>query len=123
LEPYLAHVVFLFLFFLFHDLDLELGMLVFSFWFRKFYRLGCFVPVIICHSLVLFLFHSCNKILLGFCFAHVVFSFLFFSFHDLNLELDMFMLSFWFRKSYRLSCFVPIIVCHKLVLFLFCFLQ
>jgi hypothetical protein len=43
-------------FFLFHDLDLELGMPLFSFWFRKPYTLGCFhtYPLIkyewSCHS-------------------------------------------------------------------------
>jgi hypothetical protein len=42
LDSYLAHVMFLFLFLLFHNLDVKLNMLVFSSWFRKFSRLGCF---------------------------------------------------------------------------------
>jgi cell division protein FtsW (lipid II flippase) len=37
----------LFLFFLFCDLDLELSMPLFWSWFRKSYRFGCFVPVIV----------------------------------------------------------------------------
>ncbi len=61
-----------------------------------------------CHNFILFLFHSCNKILLDFCFAYEVFLFLFFSFCDLDLELGLLMFLSWFRKPYRLGCFVPI---------------
>ncbi len=55
-----------------------------------------------CHNLVLLLFCSYNKILLDFCFTHIMFFFLFFY---LGLELKMSLFSFWFKKSYRLGCF------------------
>jgi hypothetical protein len=38
------------------------------------------------HILVLFLFHSYNKILLDACLAHVLFLFLFFLFHNLDFN-------------------------------------
>jgi hypothetical protein len=64
------------------------------------------VLIIVCYNLVLFCYY--NKVLLDFCLAHVVFLFVFFLFRDLNLELSMLMFSFWFKKSYRLYCFVSI---------------
>jgi hypothetical protein len=56
---------------------------------------------------VCFLFCFCNKILLDFCFSHVMF--FFFLFHNLNLELGMFVFLFWFRKLTYLIIFVLVI--------------
>ncbi len=42
LNSYFTIFVFLFLFFLFHDLYLGLSMPLFSFWFKKSHGLGCF---------------------------------------------------------------------------------
>jgi hypothetical protein len=47
------------------------------------------------HNFVLFIL--CNKILLDSSYAHVVFLFLFFLFHDLNLELGLPLFSFWVK--------------------------
>jgi hypothetical protein len=42
LDICLTHVMLLFLFFLFRDLNLELSLPKFLFWFRKLCRFGCF---------------------------------------------------------------------------------
>jgi hypothetical protein len=49
------HVVFLLLFFLFHNLNLELGLPFVLVWGRKFYSLGCFHAH---DSYVFFIFNS-----------------------------------------------------------------
>jgi hypothetical protein len=55
-----------------------------------------------CHNLIMFFFHFCNKILLNFYVALVMFLFSFFLFHNLDLGLDLFLFSFWFKKSHKL---------------------
>jgi hypothetical protein len=62
--------------------------------------------IFFCHSLVLFLFPSCNKILLESCFTHVVFLFLFFLFHNLNLELGLPLFLSWLGNHVNLVVFV-----------------
>jgi len=49
-------------------------------------------------SLFCFWFLLCNKIWLDCCFVHVMFLSLFFLFHNLNLELGLFLLSFWLEN-------------------------
>jgi hypothetical protein len=73
--------------------------------FVQHYFLGTFS----CHNFVLLLFHSCNKILLKFCFVLVILLLLF---HDLNLRLGLPLFSFWFLKSHKFGFFVPIIICE-----------
>jgi len=58
-----------------------------------------------CHNFVLFLLFFCNKILLNFCFACVVFLFLFVLFHNLDLNIGLPLFLFWFKKSCRFDCF------------------
>jgi hypothetical protein len=55
------------------------------------------------HNFVMLLFHFCNKIMLNFCLAFVVFLFLFFLFHNLDLVLGLPLFSSWFKKSCRLG--------------------
>jgi len=43
--------------------------------------------------------------MLNSCFAHVMYLFLFFSFHHLNLELGLHLFLSCFKKSYRLGGF------------------
>jgi len=40
LDSYFTHVMFLFLFVLFHNLNLEIVLPMFSFWFKKSYKFG-----------------------------------------------------------------------------------
>ncbi len=82
-----------------------------------------------CHNLVLFLYFPCNKILLNFCFACIMFLFLFFLFHDLNLEWSLLLLLSWFRNPRDMVIFVPITIrtnsnqtyFHHFFLLSFCF--
>ncbi len=60
-----------------------------------------------CHSLVLFSFLPYNKVLLDFYFAHVFF-FLFFLFHDLDLELGLSLFSSWLGNLVNLIVFISI---------------
>jgi hypothetical protein len=57
LNFYLAHVMFLFLFFLFCDLNLDLNMPLIPFWFRKSCKFGCF--------------HACD--IISFCDIYIFF--------------------------------------------------
>jgi hypothetical protein len=45
IDSYFIHVVFLFLFFLFHDLDLKLSLPLFSSWLGNLINLVVFVPM------------------------------------------------------------------------------
>ncbi len=67
-----------------------------------------------CHNLVLFLYFPCNKILLNFRFACIMFLFLFFLFHDLNLEWSLLLFLSWFRNPIDMVVFVPITIRTKL---------
>jgi hypothetical protein len=55
-------------------------------------------------NLVLFLL--CNQILLGFCLAYLMFLFLFFLFHDLNVELGLHLIKFWLENHVVLVVFM-----------------
>jgi len=68
--------------------------------------LVCSTPIwgmFYCHNLVLFIL--CNKILLNFCFARVMFLLLFFLFHNMDLELGIAIVLILVRKSCRVICF------------------
>jgi len=56
------------------------------------------------HILILFLFHSSNKILIDSYLAHV-FLLLFFLFRDLGLKLGLPLFLSWLKKSCKLGCF------------------
>ncbi len=53
------------------------------------------------HNFIIF---SCSKILLDYCFAHVI-NFLFFLFLDIDLKSGLPLFLFWFRKFCGLGCF------------------
>jgi hypothetical protein len=61
---------------------------------------------VVLSQLVLFLYCYCNKILLDFFFACVVLLFLFFLFHNLDLELGLHLFSFWLQNLLDLVVFV-----------------
>jgi hypothetical protein len=62
------------------------------------------------HNLVLFLFRFLIKILLDLCLAHVMFLFLLFLFHVVDLELGPPLFLSWFRNPIGLVVFVPIVI-------------
>ncbi len=69
----------------------------------------CSTPILgmfSCHNLVLFLLY--NKILLDICFTCVVFLFLFFLFHVLDLELGLPSFSCWLKNCIVLIVFVAL---------------
>jgi hypothetical protein len=62
------------------------------------------------HNLVLFLFFSCNKILLNSYLAIIMFLFLFFLFNDLDLELGLPLFLSWLGNFVVLVVFVPMTI-------------
>ncbi len=63
-----------------------------------------------CHNLILFLYFPCNKILLNYFFAHIMFLFLF---HDMDLELSLLLFSSWFKNHVNLVVFMPMTIWTK----------
>ncbi len=58
------------------------------------------------YNFVLFFLFPCNKILLDVCFTRLAFLFLFFLFHDLDLEFAMPLFLFWLKNLIILVVFV-----------------
>jgi hypothetical protein len=78
------------------------------------------------HNLVLFLFCSCNEILLNFCFAFIVFLSLFFLFHNLDLGLTCTYSCLGLGNFINLVVFVPMTVglhLHLIFLAISCIIQ
>ncbi len=63
-----------------------------------------------CHSLVIYFIFPCNKILLDFYFLSVMFLFLFFLFHNLDLELGLPLFSSWLKIPINLFVFMLVII-------------